>query len=255
LSRQQVTLNPGQSVDIPFSLTIPEHVRPGQHGGGILAEMPIQWQEQSSPSDDTRRAAVQFQSQNILGVLINLPGATMEKLNATGITYDTENTYQRILIKLHNTGTQMLHPDGNLKVLDTTGHLLQDQSLQLDTFLPQTAINYPVYIHHAALDPGTYTASIHLNYEHNHSLNYIANFVIPRPSFQKNTGTSRVIADMVTLQPDLFRTLTPVHYLVGIVILLALLWSLFSCGKKLYLSLANWKQKSKKTVGRNFRRK
>jgi hypothetical protein len=244
LSRQQITLNPGQSQDIPFSLNVPNHVRPGQHGGGILAEVPMQARSSTSAST---RTAFQFQSENILGVLINLTGTIMEKLNVTGITYDTENTYQRVLIKLNNTGTQLLHPYGNLQVLDTTGQLLQNEPLQLDTFLPQNSINYPVYIHHDILDPGTYTASVHLNYEHNHSLNYVANFVIPIPSLQKNTSIPRVISDLVTLKPDLFHSLTPVQYLVGIAILLALLWSLFSLSKKLYLSLASWKQKSKET--------
>ncbi len=38
LSSKPLTLNPGESIDIPFSLNVPEHVRPGQHYGGIIAE-------------------------------------------------------------------------------------------------------------------------------------------------------------------------------------------------------------------------
>jgi hypothetical protein len=250
LSTQQIALNPGQSRDIPFHLNIPAHVRPGQHGGGIIAEVPMQLQTQTATTNsNSRQAAFQFQPENILGVLVNLPGATLEKLNATGISYDTESTYQKVLITLKNAGTQLLHPYGHLQVLNTTGQILKDEPLQLDTFLPQTAINYPVYMHHNALSPGTYTAKVHLNYEHNHTVNYVANFVIPIPPIQKNTRIPRVISDLVTLQPDLFHTLTPVQYLVGIVILLAVLWSMFSGGKQLYLLLAKRKLKSRETDG------
>jgi hypothetical protein len=38
LSRQEITLMPGRGADILFTLKIPSHVRPGQHGGGIIAE-------------------------------------------------------------------------------------------------------------------------------------------------------------------------------------------------------------------------
>jgi hypothetical protein len=248
LSTQHIALNPGQSQDIPFHLNIPAHVRPGQHGGGILAEVPRHLQTQTANSN-SRQATLQFQSENILGVLVNLPGATLEKLNATGISYDTASTYQKVLVTLKNAGTQLLHPYGNLQVLNTTGQIIRDEPLQLDTFLPQTAINYPVYIHHNALSPGTYTAKVHLNYEHNHTMNYVASFVIPMPPIQKNTRIPRVISDLVTLQPDLFHALTPGQYLVGIVILLAVLWSMFSGGRQLYLLLAKWKLKSQETDG------
>jgi hypothetical protein len=246
LSKQQITLNPGQSQEIPFSVNIPKHVRPGQHGGGILAEVPMQSQMQTATST-SRRVAFQFQSVHILGVLVNLPGATTEKVNVTGITYDTANSYQRVLIKLKNAGTQLVHPYGHLQVLDTTGQLLSNEPLKMDTFLPQTSINYPAYIHHNALNPGTYTAKVQLTYEHNHKVNYVSNFVIPIPPLQKNSSISRVVADLVTFQPDLFHTLTPMQYLVGVVIFLALLWSVFSGSKQLYRFATNWKQKRKET--------
>ncbi len=79
LSRQKVTLNPGQSQDIPFSLRVPSKVLPGQHCGGIIARDAIDQTESSNPG--SIHATIQVQTQEILGVLINLPGTLVEKLN------------------------------------------------------------------------------------------------------------------------------------------------------------------------------
>jgi hypothetical protein len=240
LSSQQVTLNPGQSRDVSFSLTIPAHVRPGQHAGGFVAEEP---DRQESSSKGAIQTVVQIHTREVIGVLINLPGTTVEKLDATGFTYDVISGYQSILVKLTNTGTQFLHPSGSLKVTNTAGQQLQNVPMKLNAILPQTAINYPVYMHHKALDPGTYTVTLNLGYEGNHKLNYTASFVVPRPQLQNNSAIPRVISDLVTPNANFFSALTPWHYVVGLCLLFVLLSALFFWSQKLYKSSINLRQK------------
>ena len=176
LSRQEITLTPGQGADILFTLTIPAHVRPGQHGGGIVAE--YAYQEPRVVNGNA--VMVNIKSILALGVLVNLPGSTLERLNATAVQYDEKSHYQRLLVGLENVGTQLLHPSGNLLITDDQGHLLQNIPMKLNTFLPQTAIDYPVYIRHTALIPGKiYTVKLTMVYEGQHTLHYTTTIALP----------------------------------------------------------------------------
>jgi hypothetical protein len=58
----------------------------------------------------------------------------------------------------------MLKPSGTLQVTDATGHPLKLLKLTLDSVLPQTAINYPVYVDGQALGPGPYKGRLSLTY-------------------------------------------------------------------------------------------
>jgi hypothetical protein len=240
LNSQQITLNPGQSQEVPFSLSIPGHVRPGQHVGGIVAEEPDQQQSSSQGSFQT---LVQLHTREVIGVLINLPGTTVEELKATGITYDETSSYQRVLVGLANTGTQFLHPSGSFQVTNAAGQQLQNVPMILQAILPQTSIDYPVYMHHQALAPGTYTAILRLGYEDRHQLNYTTSFVVPRPQLQKNSSVPSVISDLVTPNADFFSALTPWHYVTAICVLFCVLSTLFFWSQRLYKSRVNWRQK------------
>ena len=58
----------------------------------------------------------------------------------------------------------MLKPTGVLHVMDTTGNQVKLMKLTLDTVLPQTAIDYPVYVDGQALAPGHYKGALSLTY-------------------------------------------------------------------------------------------
>jgi hypothetical protein len=165
----------------------------------------------------------------------------VEKLNATGVTYDNESAHQqRLLIGLENTGTQLLHPSGSLQVRDETGHLLQRWSMKLRAIIPQTSIQYPVYILHHALNAGTYTATLHLDYEYNHTIHLTTTFVVPLLQLQKNSSIlPRIISPLVAPNSDVLYALTPWHYVAGIGLLVLLLSTLCFWGQRLYKSTEN----------------
>ncbi|HTK06614.1 MAG TPA: hypothetical protein VL485_05575 [Ktedonobacteraceae bacterium] len=240
LSKHRVTLNPGQSTTIPFTLRIPHHVRPGQHAGGLVAEEPIQKQ---SSTQGLYRATVRLHTREVLGILINLPGKITEKLNATGIIYNKTSTYQSVLVGLSNTGTQLLRPSGRLRIMDQGGRLLQNVPMKLDTILPWTVIRYPVYMHRHALHPGTYYATLTLAYGHKHTMHYATSFDVPFPPLPINIPAAKVISDLVTPDTNFFALLTPWHYAVGITILFFLLSGLFLWSQKAYASTTSWRKK------------
>lgn len=181
LSQTQVTLDPGQSEEVAFILTIPNHVRPGQHGGVILAKEiePLSYMR----SAKLNSVSIKIQASLGIGVLINLPGPTVEKLTTQGIRYDNEYHYQRLIIALANTGTQLLYPSGYLHVLNDQGRLVQNLRLQLDTFVPQTSISYPANIQNKPLSPGKrYIAILYLHYGNGYVLQHKTDFLVPLSS-------------------------------------------------------------------------
>ena len=180
LGMQHLTLDPGQSKIVSFQVNIPSSVRPGQHLGGIVAENLTQLSSTpaSNANGNTGTFQIKVKNLTIIAVQVNLPGTPVEQMAATAIQAGGQNGYQNLLLGLSNTGTVMLKPYGSLQVTDAQGQSVVNQSLRLDTFLPQTAINYPVYIKGPALVPGDYQAVLTLMYGHNQFLHYTTKFSI-----------------------------------------------------------------------------
>jgi hypothetical protein len=134
-------------------------------------------------------------------------------LNATRVQYDEKSRYQRLLVGLENTGTQLLHPLGSLQITNDREHLLQSIPLKLNTFLPQTAIDYPVYMQHKALTPGkTYTIKLALAYEGQRALNYTTALTIP---LVHKPPLSNTPMDLVLTPTDNGGWLLAWYYIVG----------------------------------------
>ena len=176
LSASQVTLAPGQSQIVHFQVIIPGGVRPGQHLGGIVAENLTQASSTQTQNHSTLQIKVKLLT--IIAVQVNLPGAAVEQMAATGVQAGGQNGYQQLLVGLSNSGTVMLKPYGSLQVANAQGQVLKNVSLKLDTFLPRTAINYPVTISGQGLGPGDYQVTLTLMYGNAQVLHYTTKFTI-----------------------------------------------------------------------------
>jgi hypothetical protein len=74
--------------------------------------------------------------------------------------------YQQLIVHLANTGNVLRKPTGEVEVLEVVNnsrHLLETLPFVMDTFLPQTSIDYPILLKRA-LRPGTYEARVALTY-------------------------------------------------------------------------------------------
>jgi hypothetical protein len=183
IGTSQLTLNPSQSQVVSFSVAVPKDASPGQHVGGIVAEnLAIQ--------QGTSGGGVQINIQHlsVIAVQLNLPGAQIEKLEAQRIKAGGEHSYQVLAVSLRNTGTQMLKPNGTLQVQDKNGHELKNIAMKLDTFLPQTAIDYPAYVEGQALGPGHYKAKLTLHYGTGKVLSFTTDFEITAQDLQQTFG-------------------------------------------------------------------
>jgi hypothetical protein len=204
LGASEVTLGPGEARVVPFTVTIPANVRPGEHVGGIVAEKASLSPAGPAAAGSTGAAFnVNIQHRSVIAVQLNIPGTPVERIEVAGITPDGQNGRQSLLLSLRNSSTLMLKPSGSLQLTNEHGQLVQDLALKLDTFLPQTAIEYPVAIKDQALGAGTYQANLVLSYGNNQETRYTTALAITPKQVEQ------VFADSKPLAPPLAAAAAP----------------------------------------------
>jgi Bacterial protein of unknown function (DUF916)/Protein of unknown function C-terminal (DUF3324) len=172
LPNQQVTLAPGQSRDIQFQINIPDSVRSGQHFGGVVAE------NMTPTSAGSGQLHISITTRVVVSVEVDIPGPLAEQMSVTGVKAGGANGYQSIALSIANVGNVTLPTStGELKVSSAQGLLLQDLPVKMNTFLPNTTIDYPVNLK-KALTAGDYQVSLHLNYGHGKTLDYTTKLTI-----------------------------------------------------------------------------
>jgi hypothetical protein len=159
LAQSQVTLPPGQSTTVPFTVTVPITAAPGQHLGGLVAEDTALQQATGGSNFQ-----VNLRVRMVTAVQVDLPGPTVERVVVTGVGLGGAGGHQALLLGLRNDGTDMVQPQGAVTVTDTLGQVVQQLPVQLGTFLPHTAIQDPLQIQKTALAAGTYQVTVTLRY-------------------------------------------------------------------------------------------
>jgi hypothetical protein len=160
LGASRIRLAPGERRVVSFGLRVPaRRLRPGDHLGGIVVE-----NAQLTAGRRGGPLQINIRHLTIDAVEVKLPGHVVRAVTIGGVAAGGGHGYQRVFVRLRNAGTAMLKPSGKLTVTDSTGHQVADRSFRLDTFLPQTQINYPVLLPGQALPPGSYRATVTLTF-------------------------------------------------------------------------------------------
>lgn len=159
LPPRRVTLAPGDSAFIPFTLRVPEGARPGDHLGGIVAE-----NAHVRKASGGHALRINIRHLTVVAVAVQVPGVAGARLDLSGVSPAGEHGYQYVRLMLRNTGEKTTKPAGTLTLRDARGTVVASRAFQLDTFLPRTAIRYPVLLPGQVLAPGPYTATVRLTY-------------------------------------------------------------------------------------------
>jgi dihydroorotate dehydrogenase (fumarate) len=153
----KLTLNAGESRNVPLTIAVPASPRPGQHRGGIVAADTVVKTSQSLGA-----ATVNFKTVTIMPVEVDLPGPVVEKMMVTGVKAEGVPGQQSLTLGMRNDGTGIVAPVGTLTVKNTQGQQVQNIPLKLRNFLPDTAIDYSVPMQ--TLGAGEYDATVTLTY-------------------------------------------------------------------------------------------
>jgi hypothetical protein len=159
LATTSLTLKPGQHRTVRFTVRVPPNTDPGQWVGGVVAET----SHQVSQPKSKKKASVQIKIRDltIVAVQVNVPGPPVLGFTIGGVKTGGQSGFQQIITHIANTGNVLVKPTGTVTVLNKQGAKLQVLTFKMDTFLPQTAIDYPLLLK-KALAPGDYSANVRL---------------------------------------------------------------------------------------------
>lgn len=162
LPTHRLRLSPGQSRVVRFQAQVPAGARPGHHLGGIVAENATL--KTSRRETGSGSFQVDIRNLTILAVQVNLPGEPVEELRLEGVEPGPAEGFQTLLIGMQNAGNRLLKGSGSVIVSDESGEELKRAEFKLDTFVPQTEIDFPFAIPGQALPAGRYLAEVTVRY-------------------------------------------------------------------------------------------
>jgi hypothetical protein len=138
---------------------VPANAKQGQWVGGVVAET----SRQVSGPKSKQKASVQIKIRDltIVAVQVNVPGPPVISFKIGGVTTGGQRGFQEVVTHLANTGNVLVKPTGTVTVLNKQGTVLQVLTFKMDTFLPETAVDYPLLLK-KALPPGDYSATVKL---------------------------------------------------------------------------------------------
>jgi hypothetical protein len=161
LGSHTLTLKPSQRTTVPFTVHVPAGAKAGDFVGGIVAETVLQ--RQGPQSSHKTNVQIKVRNLSIVAVEVNIPGPKVAKFTIGDVNVGGSKGRQQVFVHLANDGTILAKPKGSITIRTSTGSVIQTISFRLDTFLPHTAIDYPIQLKQA-LSPGTYLASVRLSY-------------------------------------------------------------------------------------------
>ena len=158
LGTNLLTLAPGHFRRVTFTVHVPTNADPGEWVGGVVAET-----TQKPQSGRTKRKAgvqIKVRNQTIIAVQVNVPGKKSAGFEVGSVKTGGQRGFQQLIVHLANTGNVLRKPTGQVDVVEVVNnsrHLFETLPFTMDTFLPQTSIDYPILLK-KALRPGTYEA-------------------------------------------------------------------------------------------------
>lgn len=158
LDRTSLTLEPGASAVVPFTVTVPADARTGEHLAGISVSPP---RDSRAPGADGGDAgvSVDVQTRRVVAVQVNLPGEATPELLIEGVTAAARPDGLYLEITIAHTGTALTKGTGVITVPDDDF----EREFSIDTFVPDTSIAYPVQWSPDAPD-GEHPAQVEVRY-------------------------------------------------------------------------------------------
>ena len=161
LAQSSVRLAPGAIKTVPFTVKVPKGARPGQWVAGIVAET----QTAAKTKRSTRKAGVQIRirNQTIIAVQVNVRGARGTPRSRSAARRPAVSAASSRCSFISRTPATCSRSRRASVTILRSGTALQRLPFSMDTFLPQTEIDYPILLE-KALAPGKYQTKVSLNF-------------------------------------------------------------------------------------------
>lgn len=159
LSSTAVTLAPGGHKQVAFTVHVPPGTPAGEWVGGIVAE--TSHQLTGSKSKQKANVQIKIRDLTITAVESNVPGPRRTGFVIGKVTTGGQRGFQQVIVHIASTGNALVKPTGRVTIFDSKSRLVQTLPFKMDTFLPLTAIDYPLLLKRA-LPAGDYQAAVTL---------------------------------------------------------------------------------------------
>jgi hypothetical protein len=161
VSAPEITLAPKTARDVPFTVQVPPATPPGQYLAGVSASVPLSTDgTTSAPPPGQSGFSMSVRFQRAIAVEIDVPGTRAPKLAVTGAEPVATADGVSLGVHIANVGNAFAHGRGVIRVADTN----TDFSFKIDTFVPGTAIVYPMAWTKTVV-PGSHHVEVDLTYE------------------------------------------------------------------------------------------
>lgn len=146
MQTNELKVGPGERVDVPFTITIPKEIPPGQYIGGIVIEYGTASADASpdtcgSTQEKTgcNNSIVTVKTRIGSRIYLTIPGQTQENVALTDFSfYMTLAGQPRFSFKIENKGNVSYEPVAQIEVRDAMGNLYDSFSESLGTILPNS---------------------------------------------------------------------------------------------------------------------
>lgn len=160
LERRSITLGPREDASVSFDIDVPDDAATGEHLGGIAVWAPTEEENAEEAPEGEAGASVSFQTRRIIAVQLRLPGSAEPLLVISGVTPAARPDGLYLEIGVENQGHGLTRGNGVITLPDDDF----EREFPIDTFVPGTAIAYPIQWRVAA-ESGTYRAAVEIRYD------------------------------------------------------------------------------------------
>jgi|GEM_PF-1912082 len=159
----EVILDPQKQVNVKLTVAVPSGVKDGQHLGGIVVQAVPVAQTAAGAKTGSSFGATTV-TRNVIAVMVTVGNEKFTpsiKIEGVGIK-DVEGA-PTLTISLNNDGPILAKPKGDFTVTDASGKVVLNNKLSLESLVPQTSIDYPIFTE-LTKTPGTYKVKTSLDY-------------------------------------------------------------------------------------------
>ena len=146
----EVSLQPGETQIVPFTISVPADASPGDHIIGLVAEAsPTANETGTGATAEEPQFAVQVVNRVGVAVVIDVAGDRIAELAITDLRMREQQDEGAVFeVAVHNQGNVMLRGEGSLVIADLEGTELGSIPLHMDTVLPGDTsffyVNHPL---------------------------------------------------------------------------------------------------------------
>jgi hypothetical protein len=160
LAATSFVLPAGGHRQVSFTVHVPAGQKPGQWVGGVVAETARQVATQKP--GQKARVQIRIRDLTIVAVQANVPGRQTVDFGIGKVTTGGTRGFQKVIVHFEHRGNVLVHPHGVVTLFRSSGPKIETLPFAMDTFLPQTSIDYPILLK-KAIGPGSYTAKVVLD--------------------------------------------------------------------------------------------